>query len=226
MTMLVLVSGALEAMLCVGLLVFLIIRGGSADGSDLEEVTSQRDERKALLAKVETMLTELVPASEVRTKGQALILAKEALKTERGRVTITQAELETVEGRLRELEEIERELEASGIETKEEINILQKKEKELSSKNDGLKQQIQVSTSQIDKLLGEITANAELHEKVQSMKSELLQTLEKIDLLMVQIEQGNEQYFTMKRRYDALDIEYAQLFEKFSEAEAAAGRGK
>ncbi len=58
------------------------------------------------------------------------------------------------------------------------------------------------------------------------MKAELLQTLERIDMLLVQIEQGNEQYFIMKRRYDALDIEYAQLFEKFSEAESAAGRGK
>jgi len=40
-----------------------------------------------------------------------------------------------------------------------------------------------------------------------------------LSALLLQVEQGNEQYFQMKKRYDALDIEYAQLYEKFSESD-------
>jgi hypothetical protein len=36
----------------------------------------------------------------------------------------------------------------------------------------------------------------------------------------MQIEAGNEQYFILKQVYDALDIEYAQLYEKFADAGA------
>jgi len=57
------------------------------------------------------------------------------------------------------------------------------------------------------------------------MTSQLTMAEEKIDTLILQIEIGNEQYFTLKRRYDALDIEYAQLYEKFSESEAMSGGG-
>jgi hypothetical protein len=34
---------------------------------------------------------------------------------------------------------------------------------------------------------------------------------------MGEIQKGNDQYFILKKRYDALDIEYAQLYEKFAE---------
>jgi chromosome segregation ATPase len=141
---------------------------------------------------------------------------EESLKAERGRITITQAELETVETRLRELEEIERELEASAIETKEELNILKKKEKELRSKNDELKQRIAEATGGLEKLLSEVELSSQAQEQMTAMQTELLATQEKIDVLILQIEQGNEQYFILKKRYDALDIEYAQLYEKFS----------
>ena len=137
----------------------------------------------------------------------------------RGRITITQAELETVEGRLRELEEIERELEASGIETKEEINILEKKQADLASKNQTLQGKISESTQKLEAILGEMEFTAQQQEQIDAMKSQLLQTQEKIDTLLVQCEEGNQQYFILKQRYDALDIEYAQLYEKFAEAE-------
>jgi chromosome segregation ATPase len=150
----------------------------------------------------------------------------ESLKAERGRNTITQAELETVEGRLRELEEIERELEASGIETKEELKILNKKERELSNKNDALKEEIAASMQKVGELMSQMQVSAEMQAQVDEMKVDLLQTQDKIAMLLQQIEQGNEQYFILKKRYDALDIEYAQLFEKFSEAEAALGSKK
>ena len=73
--------------------------------------------------KFEEIYGKMVPFPDLAEKVLETRSYEESLKAERGRITITQAELETVETRLRELDEIERELEASALETKEELNI-------------------------------------------------------------------------------------------------------
>jgi chromosome segregation ATPase len=75
----------------------------------------------------------------------------------------------------------------------------------------------------MDMIISEIQLSAAQQEALNQIKTELVMTQQRIDILMLQIEQGNEQYFILKHRFDALDIEYAQLYEKFSDAEAAAG---
>ena len=67
--------------------------------------------------------------------------------------------------------------------------------------------------------MGEIELSTVAQEQMAAMQTELLQTERKVDVLIVQIEEGNEQYFILKKRYDALDIEYAQLYEKFAAVE-------
>lgn len=189
-------------------------------GKEVETLQAELASREAVLDKVSSTLEGMVEVNSLKKKVVELLSLQESLRAERGRITITQAELETVESRLRELEEIERELEASGIETKEEIKILEKKGQELKQKNDQLKQQIELSLLQLDKLLQEVEMSAQMQEQIGQMRADLVQTESKITNLLLQIEEGNDQYFTMKRRYDALDIEYAQLYEKFAETEA------
>lgn len=182
------------------------------------------DSRVELKGEIEKIYAEMVEVGALRKILDEVQLVQESLKAERGRIMITQAELETVEARLRELEEIEREYEASGLETKQELTILQKKQEELAGKNKALRDQIAMNNDQLGKLMGDLQLSAQSIEQLQRMQSELVRTQEKIDTLLVQIEQGNDQYFNFKRRYDALDIEYAQLYEKFSELEAASGK--
>lgn len=224
---LILVLGLVEGIGAIAAL-FMIMKKRTVDSSGGALALIQ--ERNQLVTSYRTRLEELygqmVELPSVAEQAKTLKSAQEALKAERGRITITQAELETIETRLRELEEIERELEASGIETKEELNILNKKEKELAARNDSLKSQISASVEQLEQLLGQIEVSTQVMEQVQSMKGELMMTEQKITDLLVQIEEGNEQYFILKQRYDALDIEYAQLYEKFSEAEAMMGGDK
>lgn len=179
-------------------------------------LTSKKEEREH----VERIYSDMIDLGTMRSLAVEVKAAEDALRAEKGRITITQAELETVEGRLRELEEIERELEASGIETKEELNILQKKQEDLRSKNDDLKSRLSELKLQINEFLNTLEQNSAAAQQVMKMQSELAQAEEKIATLLVQIELGNEQYFILKRRYDALDIEYAQLYEKFSESAA------
>lgn len=195
------------------------MKGGAGDV--MGKLNADTNERRAIVTQIEECVQKLVPLAEVRKIVGEIIVVQEALRAERGRTTISQAELETVEGRLRELEEIERELEASGIETQEELKILQKKEKELKAKNEALQTQIKDSLDKLQALMGEVEFSAQAQEQMANMKSELLRTEQQIETLVVQMEESNEQYFTMKKRYDALDIEYAQLYERFTETEAA-----
>ncbi|NDD92787.1 hypothetical protein EBZ37_11950, partial [bacterium] len=173
-----------------------------------DEVQQKRD----LWQRVQGIRTELSSEEEFLSRAQHFLNAREALKAERGRVTITQAELESVDIRLRELEELSRELEASTMETKEELKILQRKELDLKTKNDGLRTRIEESTSKMEALMAEIEMSVQMQEQISVMKGDLLRTEEKIEMLMREIQVNNEQYFNLKRRYDALDVEYAQLY--------------
>lgn len=192
----------------------------SSSNAAVDTVREEIALKKGLVQRIQDLLGNTVGADVVKEAAYNYRQAQEKLKAERGRITITQAELETVETRLRELEEIERELEASGLETKEELNILQRKQADLASKNSAVKTQIEESQNQWTQLVKEMESNSQVAERVQAAQNELVSTEGQIATLMLQIEQGNDQYFILKRRYDALDIEYAQLYEKFSEAEA------
>jgi uncharacterized membrane protein len=125
--------------------------------------------------------------------------------------------LEALEVRLRDLEEIGRELEASSTETREELKIHQRKEGELRSRNDALRTQIADSITKMEALIAEIEMTAQMQEQVSIMKSELLRSEEKIQTMLNEIQQSNEQYFNLKKRYDALDVEYAQLYQQLTE---------
>jgi len=198
----------------------------SSSGAAVTAVQQELALKSGLSQRIQELLSQAVSANVVKESAFALRQAQEKLKAERGRITITQAELETVETRLRELEEIERELQASGLETKEELNILQRKQADLATKNSAVKSKIDESQAQWSELLKEMENNTQVAERIQFAQNELVSTESQIATLMLQIEQGNDQYFILKRRYDALDIEYAQLYEKFSEAEAMVTNAK
>ena len=210
-----------ETAVFAGAIFFVFKKRSGSGGAKSVELDNALAERRSLKDEIEKILSEMVGVEELHGRTHELIGLKETARMERGRVTITQAELETLETRLRELEEIERELEASGVETREELKILNKKEKELATKNEQLKAQLSDSAQQLEAMLKELEVSSQVQEEIDSIKLALLQTQQRIDTLLEQIAQGNEHYFTLKQRYDALDIEYAQLFERFSEAEAA-----
>ena len=179
-----------EALILVGgVFVFLSKSKSGGSGGALSTLVTETEQRQALVNEMGECVQHLVPLQEVRRLVGEILVVQEALRAERGRTTISQAELETVESRLRELEEIERELEASGIETQEELKILQKKEKELKTKNEALQTQIKESLARLEQLMGEVEFSAQVQEQVAAMKSELLRTEQQIETLVVQMEE-------------------------------------
>lgn len=214
----IVIIGIIEIAIGAGVLVFLQTREGASRSAVLDTLTKEALERSKFVQAFEDTFKEMVWWGNLRKVHGELTEVRELMKLERGRVTITQAELETVENRLRELDEVDREIQASGLETKEELRILNKKEKDLRTKNENLKGKIQEAMSKINDILSQFESNSQVSMQIENMKTELLRTEQKVDELLIQIELGNEQYFSLKQVYDALDIEYAQLYEKFSEA--------
>lgn len=220
-----LVVGIIEAIGFGVLMNFSVAKRRAGLKSYLKSLQQGQASKQELKEKFEALYEKMIDVGSLRKKAEEYMHFQESLKAERGRITITQAEMETVDGRLRELEEIERELEASGLETKEEFNILEKKHADLTNKKATLQGKIDESSKKLESVLSEIEMTAQMQEQVDAMKAQLLQTEQKIDSILLEIEGGNDQYFILKKRYDALDIEYAQLYEKFSAMESASGGG-
>lgn len=214
---LVLIVAVVEA-LAVGAFLFrrAMRLGREANAANLS-IKEELEIKKELWSRIEAVCSEMADPVEFEGINADVLKAREALKAERGRVIITQAELESVEVRLRELDEVTRELEASALETKEELKIFQKRETELRSKNDELRIQIADSTTKMEALMSEIEMSVQMQEQVKVMKADLLKSEEQVETLMNEIQKGNEQYFVFKRRYDALDVEYAQLYQQHIE---------
>lgn len=217
MTSLPLIIALVQAVVVGGFLfrrAMLAGREANAGGNAVKEELALK---KELWSRIEAVRSEMADPADCEKANAEVSLAREALKAERGRVIITQAELESVEVRLRELDEVNRELEASALETKEELKICQKKEIDLKTKNDELRVQIADSTTKMEALMSEIEMSVQMQEQVKMMRADLLKSEEQVETLMNEIQKGNEQYFISKRRYDALDVEYAQLYQQYIE---------
>lgn len=219
MALIILIVGILQAAV-VGVVIFLRARAANAGRESLyANVLAEVGEKRVLWTRIQELSHEMADPQQLLFSAQAFTTARESLKAECGRVTIAQAELDMIEVRLRELEEITRELEASTTETKEELKILQKKEQELKSKNSHLRVQIAETTSKMETIMSEIEMSAQMQEQVLKLRGDLLQSEEQGQTLLNEIQRGNEQYFILKRRYDALDVEYAQLYQQFNEGQ-------
>lgn len=166
--------------------------------------------------KFKAVYEKMLPYNEMYAKGKEYIAIQESLKAERGRITITKAELESVENRLMELDVIEQELAASADETNHEIETLAKRKNDLDSEKDTLIQQIADLTDILDQSGSIINGNENLAEAVSTTRESVIEVQSHLDKLLENIKAENDQYFVVKQRYDALDIEYAQLFEKFA----------
>ncbi len=176
-----------------------------------------------MLAEIERLKSALVPREEFDQKKKEMGTLEESLRTERGRVTITEAELEALEGRLREFEEIERELQASTLEIDREIEMLRSQEKEVAKRNEELRVQLETTLESVGQMLAKAEELFEIQDEVERVKAALKNVEQSVSRYTEDVSSVNKSYVNLKRAYDALDIEYAQIYEKQNELEAARG---
>ncbi len=183
------------------------------NGSVLEKEKKIKEE---LLHNLSQSVLGLSTVESIEKVQAELAAVEESIRSEKGRLSITQAELEAVETRLRELEEIERELENSSLETSQELEMLRSQQREIEVRNQSLHQELEGSLFQLNLLLDQLAGSAESVSKLSAAKAELTNGEQRVKQIEEQIANVNLQYAALKRAYDALDIEYAQLYEKQS----------
>jgi len=177
------------------------------------------DTKKKILSDLAAASLGLINKTEherVRSESAAL---EESIRAEKGRLTITEAELEAVDTRLRELEEIKRELEVSNMDAIKELEMLRAQERDAKAQNDALRSELESSFEQLEMLLEVLASSAAAVSRLNSAKNELVATEKKCTFYEEQIALINGKYMALKKAYDALDIEYAQLYEKQQSAE-------
>lgn len=220
-SLVIFIVAALTAGGFIAMMITVVAKQKIAIKASLKNLDVELEDKKGFVEQISANYKKMVSISKLAETVLQLHDLQENVKAEKGRLAITQTELQTVENRLLELEELERELEASSLEIKEEVEALQKKEAELKDKNQALKGQIASSLQMIDSMMGEIQFSAEVQEQIDLLKHQLVMTENKSEELLINIESSNSQYVDLRKRYDALDIEYAQLYEKFSELDGS-----
>lgn len=212
------IAVVVECLAGFALIFYALSRAASANlrrhESESAMLNREHDDKTEMLEKLASFSVRLIRHEYVDAlKGRAYTLAED-LKTEENRAELTKSELAAQENRLRELDEIERELEISNFEAAKELAELRAEEERIADRNLELRKELNDSLGKIDRLLVELKHSKEAVEKLNRTKSELVAAEEKIDWFEREITEINGKYAMMKNSYDALDIEYAQLYEK------------
>lgn len=181
---------------------------------NLSSVEQEKVTKLGVLTEIAESLKGMVSTETLAELDARREQTEETIRAEQGRITITEAELEAIDTRLRELEELKRELEVSNMDAVKELEMLRSQERDISSQNEAIRNQINASFEQVDLLLGQLNDSAEAVEQLTAAKNELINAEEKCGFYEEQISVVNRQYMALKKAYDALDIEYAQLYEK------------
>lgn len=191
--------------------------GGTGQVSPAVNVEQLYEQRAAMIAEARELFETLVPKADLGIVQEEIDSIEKDIATEKGRVNITYAELESLESRLRELHEIDQELEASNQESQEELKALEARQNELRERNDTLKGELDVSMKKIEDLSSELEISVQMQEQINGGKLELEKSQNIIDNLLLSISEASQVYISMKKRYDALDIEFAQLYDRVVE---------
>ncbi|MCC6953835.1 MAG: hypothetical protein IT290_06930 [Deltaproteobacteria bacterium] len=182
---------------------------------NLKVIETELKEKQGLLRELAELGLGLVSTDIVAQAKADNEHEEEALRSEKGRGTIIQSEMEAVDLRLRELEEIQKELENSSVEASREIEMLRARERDLESQNQRLRTQVENLVITLDKIASEVGVDA--GAILLAARPEMVNIQEKLHFYGEQITLLNRKYLDLKKAYDALDIEYAQLYEKQSQ---------
>lgn len=185
-----------------------------AHQNNLENAKNELILKQKLLESIAISVPGLISEEDVSEYKDNLAIYESQISTEKGKCAISEAELDALDVRLRELEELRRELEVSNMDAIKEVEMLRAQERDISNQNEAIHAQLQSSLEQIDILLDTLHNNAGAVDQLNKTKNEIIEVERKIGYYEEEIAKINQNYVALKRAYDALDIEYAQLYEK------------
>jgi predicted nuclease with TOPRIM domain len=100
------------------------------------------------------------------------------------------------------------------MEAAQELEALRLQEREIGRKTEKLKNQVEKVQGKLDMLIEELENSHSAVERLTATKKDLIATQEQIEYYESETATLNQSLIQLKRSYDALDIEYAQLYER------------
>ncbi len=180
----------------------------------LNYLESEKHSKETFANSCLDLMLGLCDPNEIEDAEREAHLLEDTLKNERSKLSIGKAELDGLTTRSKELDEVQQELENSSLEAEKELEMLRSQERELAEASEKLREELDKALVQLDKLLDELAHSQVAVERLAQSKQEMLESQEKIAWYEEQIVDTNANYMELKKAYDALDIEYAQLYEK------------
>lgn len=174
----------------------------------------EKEQKESITKELIDILLSFVTKDDYEKLNELIDQASNELQENQSKLQIATTELERSKERVGELEEVSRELEASALEASRELETLKKQELELGSQTEKIKVELDHSLSELDRLLEQLSHSQAAVHALNKTKTELLESQEKVIWYQERISEINIQYAQLKKAYDALDIEYAQLYEK------------
>lgn len=132
-------------------------------------------------------------------KQQVLSLENEVLKAELS---------------LKEVEDVKKEIEITQIETKKEVDLLKAQDSDMAEQNAQAKQALQDIIKNVSPIFEALASLEGSDAIVDALFMQTGNADQKLEFFQTEIQGFNKKYLELKEQYDALDIEYAQLYEK------------
>jgi chromosome segregation ATPase len=199
--------------------VYLKIRGDrkkviSGQEDNLTTALDELEKKQSYLKELLEISLSLVRPEDLEELDKMLSDIQANIEAMKGKATITQTEVDAIEIRLRELGELKRELDVSNMDAIREIEMLKSQERDLQTQNEILLENLVSADNQIDILFNMFPDNEEIKNTFTQTKNSIQEIQSKLGFYQNEIATINLEYVALKKAYDALDIEYAQLYEK------------
>lgn len=198
----------------VGWLVFTYLNLRATRTQHLQSAKDVVERRKQVLLELAKCALKRMPRSELEA-----IKARESKQTEKvlveqARIRAAEGELQSVQGRLSDLAEVTAELEETSAEVQRELDNLREQEVQLRRRTGEVQGKLQSSKVKVEALLVELANNQKAIQALEAANNQLLEQQRRIANYELMIAEVSTKYLELKRAYDALDIEYAQLYQR------------
>jgi chromosome segregation ATPase len=171
------------------------------------------------LEKVYNMLLSHIERNQVDSKeGDFFELKKTREFVEKNYLELKE-QVETVKQKIADLDAITSDLRTSMLESSQEMEMLRTQENGLRDKTSELKKELDKVLKKCDQLMIDFSSSQDLVQALKKAKAEALESQDKIFWYQEKITEINMNYMQLKRVYDALDIEYTQLYERSNSEE-------
>ena len=147
-------------------------------------------------------------------KELSFLETKKRRENDEASITEAREKVEALKKKIADLDSLTEELKASLIESSKEMDMLRTQERELRDKSETMKVELEQVMTKLEQLLKDFSSSQEVVQTLNKIKEEILTCQEKMYWYQEKISEINMNYMQLKRVYDALDIEYNQLYEK------------